>query len=381
MKVLVLGGYGLIGEAVLGRLIEDATTLSGSVVTSAMRGGASRSYSEPVVQWIAADMSRLLAAADWIPLLAGVEAVVNAAGALQDGPPRSSGGSIGGRSPLSSLLANRPVCADWCRFPRSAPISIPITRSFGPRPKVTAPSRRPPWNGLSCGPAWSLRRALMAEQLCFALAAFPWLVPAVLADRPIQTVSVADVAEAVSRAVGGVWRAGRSSTSSRNGPGLLAPSFLNSGPGSACPRRRSWRCRRLSAGSPAWSPMGSAFSGGDHPCAVLRLPRSRRALPVPEILGRNRWSPAATVGSNAGDYAGACSGAVVRAPLVAEAGRVCRLVCVLAGFGHCRVCPAGCGRRHSHLARPVWRPRTRDGFCRKRHVRRSRADRFAARST
>ncbi|TIU21713.1 MAG: NADH-ubiquinone oxidoreductase, partial [Mesorhizobium sp.] len=36
-----------------------------------------------------------------------------------------------------------------------------------------------------------------------ALAAFPWFVPAVLADRPIQTVSVADVAEAVSRAVGG----------------------------------------------------------------------------------------------------------------------------------------------------------------------------------
>ncbi|OWK18494.1 hypothetical protein AJ88_05910 [Mesorhizobium amorphae CCBAU 01583] len=36
-----------------------------------------------------------------------------------------------------------------------------------------------------------------------ALAAFPGFVPAVLSRQPIQTVSVADVAEAVSRAVGG----------------------------------------------------------------------------------------------------------------------------------------------------------------------------------
>ena len=80
-KVLVLGGYGLIGEAVIGRLLGD-----GHQVTGLGRdiGEAARRW--PAVRWIAADMARLLAAGDWLPIVAGMDAVVNAAGALQDGP-------------------------------------------------------------------------------------------------------------------------------------------------------------------------------------------------------------------------------------------------------------------------------------------------------
>ena len=81
MKVLVLGGYGLIGEAVVGRLPGD-----GHKVTGLGRDIRDAERRWPAVRWVAADMARLLAAEDWLPLVAGMDEVVNAAGALQDGP-------------------------------------------------------------------------------------------------------------------------------------------------------------------------------------------------------------------------------------------------------------------------------------------------------
>ncbi|MGO4639684.1 NAD(P)H-binding protein [Mesorhizobium sp. 2RAF45] len=81
MNVLVLGGYGLIGDAVIGRLLRD-----GHHVTGLGRDVQDAGRRRPAVRWIAADMSKLLAAEDWLPVVAGMDAVVNAAGALQDGP-------------------------------------------------------------------------------------------------------------------------------------------------------------------------------------------------------------------------------------------------------------------------------------------------------
>jgi len=77
MKVLVLGGYGLIGEALVGRLLRD-----GHYVAGLGRDVLDAERRRPAVRWIAADMSRLLAAEDWLPVVAGVDAVVNSAGAL-----------------------------------------------------------------------------------------------------------------------------------------------------------------------------------------------------------------------------------------------------------------------------------------------------------
>jgi uncharacterized protein YbjT (DUF2867 family) len=81
MKVLVLGGYGLIGEAIVGRLLRD-----GHHVTGLGRDVLDAQRRRPAIRWIAADMAQLLAAEDWLPVVAGMDAVVNAAGALQDGP-------------------------------------------------------------------------------------------------------------------------------------------------------------------------------------------------------------------------------------------------------------------------------------------------------
>ncbi|KUM28118.1 NADH-ubiquinone oxidoreductase [Mesorhizobium loti] len=199
MKVLVLGGYGLIGEAVLGRLIEDGHDLVG--LGRDVREAQRR---KPGAEWIAADMSRLLAAADWAPLLAGVEAVVNAAGALQDGP-RDHLDAIHRRSVAALVTACEQVGVH--RLVQVSAIGADLdsdnaffrTKAEGDRAVASSSLEwtilRP---GLVIAPG-----AYGGTALLRALAAFPWFVPAVLADRPIQTVSVADVAEAVSRAVGG----------------------------------------------------------------------------------------------------------------------------------------------------------------------------------
>ncbi|TKB21384.1 MAG: SDR family oxidoreductase [Mesorhizobium sp.] len=199
MKVLVLGGYGLIGEAVLERLIEDGHDLVGlgrDIVPARRR--------KPRPQWIAADMSRLLAAADWIPLLAGVEAVVNAAGALQDGP-RDHLDAIHRRSVAALVTACEQ--AGVRRLVQISAIGADLdsdnaffrTKAEGDRAVASSSLE---WTILRPGLVIA-QGAYGGTALLRALAAFPWFVPAVLADRPIQTVSVADVAEAVSRAVGG----------------------------------------------------------------------------------------------------------------------------------------------------------------------------------
>ncbi|MBZ9741845.1 MULTISPECIES: SDR family oxidoreductase [unclassified Mesorhizobium] len=199
MKVLVLGGYGLIGEAVLERLVEDGHDLLG--LGRDVRA-ARRRWSG--VQWIAADMSRLLAATDWIPLLAGMDVVVNAAGALQDGPRDQLDaihrGAVtalvtaceqaGARGLVQISAIGADLASESAFFRTKAEGDTAVMAS-----SLDWTILRP---GLVIAPA-----AYGGTALLRALAAVPGFIPVVFADRPIQTVSVADVAEAVSRAVAG----------------------------------------------------------------------------------------------------------------------------------------------------------------------------------
>src|SRR5262245_4628625 len=81
MRVLVTGAYGLIGAAIVVRLHQD-----GHEVVGAGRSVAEAARRYPFIRWVTADFGRLTEPEAWQPLLAGIDAVVNCAGALQSGP-------------------------------------------------------------------------------------------------------------------------------------------------------------------------------------------------------------------------------------------------------------------------------------------------------
>ncbi|MDI4665648.1 SDR family oxidoreductase [Xanthobacter autotrophicus] len=84
MRVGVLGATGLIGSSVVARLLAE-----GHQVRGWARGTATSARSQPAVEWNDLDMSSLATAQDWRHHLAGLDAVVNCAGLLQDAPGES----------------------------------------------------------------------------------------------------------------------------------------------------------------------------------------------------------------------------------------------------------------------------------------------------
>ena len=79
MHVLVLGATGVIGRHVAARLLA-----AGHRVSAAARDTASLRRRFPQARAIAVDLNRMTSPAPWLPLLAGVDAVVNCAGILQE---------------------------------------------------------------------------------------------------------------------------------------------------------------------------------------------------------------------------------------------------------------------------------------------------------
>lgn len=79
LRILLLGATGLIGSAVaarLGRAGHEVVGLARTLDAAARR--------VPVANWIRFDLRSLTRSEDWTPHLAGIDAVVNCAGVLQD---------------------------------------------------------------------------------------------------------------------------------------------------------------------------------------------------------------------------------------------------------------------------------------------------------
>src|SRR5437763_1924186 len=80
MKIVIIGGTGLIGSAVEARL-----SSRGHVVVSMSRRAGRLSANN-----VSIDISNATTPSFWLPHLAGADAVVNCAGVLQDGPADST---------------------------------------------------------------------------------------------------------------------------------------------------------------------------------------------------------------------------------------------------------------------------------------------------
>lgn len=196
MRILVLGGYGLVGSSIIRHLLEQ-----GHDVTGLGRSVTRVRRTMPTVRWIAHDLTRLATAADWLAVLrdAGPEAIVNCAGALQDGV-RDDVAAVQHRA-IAALVAAMPA-AGVSRFVQiSAPGAGEAGRTLFMRSKGEADAAvaastvdwvilRP---GLVLAP-----EAYGGSAVLRALAAVPWVQPIAFADAQLQTVGAEDIARAVA---------------------------------------------------------------------------------------------------------------------------------------------------------------------------------------
>ncbi|MGD9867048.1 MAG: SDR family oxidoreductase [Hyphomicrobiales bacterium] len=207
MKVLVLGAYGLIGAAVTQRLLAN-----GHDVTGLGRDIARARRFRPRVTWIAGDIARMTSPGDWAGILRGMEVVVNAAGALQDGA-RDDVAALQQHAMIAMYAAARE--AGVRRVVQvSATGASPDASTAFLRTKAAADAAlagsglehvilRP---GMVIGPG-----AYGGSALLRALASFPLILPLAYADSPLRTVALDDVAGAVLLSVNGEVPSGTAS--------------------------------------------------------------------------------------------------------------------------------------------------------------------------
>lgn len=197
MNVLVLGAYGLIG-------LETAKAIlkAGHDVVGLGRSAGYGLKVLPRARWIGADIATLTASVDWLPHLVGIDAVVNASGALQDTPGQKLS-DVQSRA-IAALVA----ACEQTNIRKFVQISAPgasgtanldFLSTKGEADNALMSSELD-WTvlkpGLVIAPV-----AYGGTSLVRSIAAFPFVLPVVYGDRPVQTVSIDDVTGAVVRSL------------------------------------------------------------------------------------------------------------------------------------------------------------------------------------
>ncbi|SDJ28907.1 SDR family oxidoreductase [Salipiger marinus] len=188
---LVLGGYGLIGSACCRSLAG-----AGFRVVGAGRSRSAAMASSLHQEWIFHDLSSLKTAG-WKEILGGVDVVVNAAGALQEGP----------RDDLEAIHATMlaQLCAAAAPELRIVQISAAgvsldaSTEFFRSKARGDAHVTNARCDWVILRPSLVLApEAYGGTALLRGAAAFPGLLPTVMPDSLVQTVYVEDLAAAVA---------------------------------------------------------------------------------------------------------------------------------------------------------------------------------------
>jgi uncharacterized protein YbjT (DUF2867 family) len=196
MRILVLGAYGMIGSAVLTRLHQDDHAVVGAGKADAVQ----RRF--PFAEWVTADFHELLTADAWLPLIAGIDAVVNCVGAFQ----------TGSRDRLDRIHSDAPAAlfaaCERAGLRRVVHISAigaeaDAATEFG-RSKAAADAalRATRLDWLILRPALVFAPGVHGgSALLLGLAGMPLCTPLIAAERPIQTIAVEDVAATVAWAM------------------------------------------------------------------------------------------------------------------------------------------------------------------------------------
>lgn len=199
MNILILGATGYIGSAVAFRLAAH-----GHSITGLSRNPARAAVKQPDIRWIRADLAGMTKPENWTGILKTHDAVINSAGALQDG--LSDDVTATQTKAMQALYAAA----------RQSPVKLIVqisARTQGPAaslPFLATKRQADDALVLSGIPYVILRPALVlgrnahgGSALLRALSAFPLVIPLTYARNRVATVSVEDVATAVAQAIAG----------------------------------------------------------------------------------------------------------------------------------------------------------------------------------
>ncbi len=200
MPILVLGATGFIGQQVVLSL-EGA----GHPVVGLGRDICQSRVRFPDTRWLARDLRTLRQPADWMPLLDDITAVVNCAGALQDGL-RDDLVAVQKEAMLALQAAAKTISPAPLIVQISAPENLARAGTAFMTTKLEA-DRTLASSGLAhviLRPTVVVgRNAYGGTALLRAIASFPGILPLVDAKSPMNAIHVHDVAKAVVDAVEG----------------------------------------------------------------------------------------------------------------------------------------------------------------------------------
>ncbi|PVH27565.1 SDR family oxidoreductase [Pararhodobacter oceanensis] len=196
-KAIVLGGYGLIGAASM-----RALRRAGFTVTGIGRSTSAALQSDPSADWLIRDIPAITID-EWRIHLAGVDVVVNASGALQDGA----------RDDLTAIHVT--ALSRLTQAAAELPLRIVQISAAGVSAEASTAFFRSKAQGdaILCASAldWVVLRPTLVlapdayggTALLRGASALPLLMPRIMPEAQVQTVYIGDLAEAVVAAAQG----------------------------------------------------------------------------------------------------------------------------------------------------------------------------------